>query len=1017
MKSSVFTKDNILDYWKRFYPEVGRGELEELISSDGSIDLDELEESYSRYNDKGDFEAEEYADFDYCTSCRKLENSLEGRYRLYSPVIMPVLNKVLKSLAEKCRNSRIIVKESFLNNAAGLMFSKASGIMFRSIVYEYNYLSSSGSLDDPELKSRQEFFIKRYCTERENVVRFYEEYQNIVKLTYLKLDEESGMLAEVLERTERSCEEICRRFGIDVFSDRITAVKTGSGDTHNHGRSVAEIMVRSGGHFLYKPHQMKIDLRFRELLDWLSEESEEVHDHITPEIISGEDHGFSAFVEYRECADEDEVRRFYERSGELLGILYSLNGSDMHFENIISCGEYPVLIDLETLLQPDLIVEENAGRNSSRRIAMEKYASSVVTVGMLPVYVNGKLDIGGLSAFQEQKSTIKTDFVTDENSDEIHIERRYGVMRPEKNNPSFNGGMADAQKYSNEICKGFRNVYSWIMDNKEKYISKVSELFEGIEGRVIIRPTFSYMQLLNIALNQDFARKEFERRLILHRIFINEYRKRPEITLSEYEDLLHGDVPYFTFRIGDSRLYKSGSPVAEKAVIEPVLGNISAKVRFFGSADLEKQLEFIRYSFITRKDLSEVTGISILDHSIDTERWLRTAEDIGKLMIENAIEGKSDSGQKDASWICVTVEGFEEDVWVPSVLGSELYNGNCGIALFLAELWKLTGRREYLEYAEMALRTVVADYEPLYGESELSIGAFTGVSGLAYSAGHIASLTGNVKWQETAEKALEVCGGHSESDRYHDLISGASGALAVALSMRERQTGSSKRMTELVIRRLAESLSASAVRSGGAAVWEQPSGVRYTGFAHGNAGIHPYLYQAGKITGSESCSKLTEDSLRFERSCMTADGAGWHRGDKDRKVTHLWCHGSAGILLSKLLLFRYGYRDSMIKDEIFSAVQTVRKNGFGKSPTYCHGDLGNLAVIDLAGRVLNNVMLRNSVFNTFEELYTNTLSRNWNKKELKSCNSYGLMIGLSGWGYSLLSHYTDFEIPQFLWLE
>ena len=65
---------------------------------------------------------------------------------------------------------------------------------------------------------------------------------------------------------------------------------------------------------------------------------------------------------------------------------------------------------------------------------------------------------------------------------------------------------------------------------------------------------------------------------------------------------------------------------------------------------------------------------------------------------------------------------------------------------------------------------------------------------------------------------------------------------------------------------------------------------------------------------------------------MTADGAGWHRGDKDRKVTHLWCHGSAGILLSKLLLFRYGYRDSMIKDEIFSAVQTVRKNGFGKIP-------------------------------------------------------------------------------------
>jgi len=1017
MKSSVFTKDNILDYWKKFYPEVDRKELEELISSDGSVDLNELEESYSQYDDKGDFDAEEYADFDYCSSCDDLDRSLEGKYRLYSPVIMPILNKVLKELADKCRGRQIIINEHFLNNAAGLMFSKASGLMFRSIVYEYNYLSQNGRLDDPDIKSRQEFFIKKYCSERSNVLRFYEEYQNIIKLTYLKLDEERKMLIEVLDRTELNIEEISRRFGIDICADRITAVKTGSGDTHNHGRSVADIRTESGRHFLYKPHQMKIDLSFRELLDWLSDECEDIHDHMTPEIISGEDYGFSGFVEYRECSDENEVRSFYERSGELLGILYSLNGSDMHFENIISCGEYPVLIDLETLLQPDLIIDEENGRNSSRRLAIERYASSVVTIGMLPVYVNGKLDIGGLSAFQEQKSTIKSDFVTDENGDEIHIERRYGIMRPEKNNPSCNGSMADAQNYSNEICNGFRNVYGWMMNNKEKYISKIGELFTGLEGRVIIRPTFSYMQLLNIALNQDFARKEFERRLILHRIFINEYKRRPEITLSEYEDLLHGDIPYFTFRIGDSRLYKDGRPVAERAVIEPVLSNISAKIRSFGKEDFERQLELIRYSFITRKDLSEVTGISILDHNIDTGKWLSTAEDIGKLIIDNAIEGRSDSGEKDASWICVTVEGFEEDVWVPSVLGSELYNGNCGIALFLTQLWRITGRREYLEYAEMALRSAAADYRPLYSESDLSIGAFTGISGLAYSAGHIAALTGSEEWKETAEEALKVCADHAPGDRYHDIISGSAGALAVTLGMKDKLFSGSREVTDAFIRRFTDSLAASAVNVDGSVTWEQPSGVRYTGFAHGNSGIHPYLFRAGKIIGDERCSELTGDSLRFERSCITDDRDGWHRGDKDKKVTHLWCHGSSGILLSKLLLFRDGYRDGMIENEIISAVQTVQKNGFGKSPTYCHGDLGNLSVIDLAGRTLDNAMLRNSVFNTFNDLYTGTLSRNWKKKELKSCNSYGLMIGLSGWGYSLLSHYTDFEIPQFLWLE
>src|SRR3712207_8377597 len=45
-----------------------------------------------------------------------------------------------------------------------------------------------------------------------------------------------------------------------------------------------------------------------------------------------------------------EALRYYERAGMLLCLFYVLEGTDCHYENIIASGEYPVLIDTETLM-------------------------------------------------------------------------------------------------------------------------------------------------------------------------------------------------------------------------------------------------------------------------------------------------------------------------------------------------------------------------------------------------------------------------------------------------------------------------------------------------------------------------------------------------------------------------------------------------------------------------------------------------------------------------------------------
>jgi lantibiotic modifying enzyme len=58
------------------------------------------------------------------------------------------------------------------------------------------------------------------------------------------------------------------------------------------------------------------------------------------------------YVEQVPCANLQEVQHYYQRSGMLLGLLYVLGGTDMHHENLVACGEHPVLIDLEASASP-----------------------------------------------------------------------------------------------------------------------------------------------------------------------------------------------------------------------------------------------------------------------------------------------------------------------------------------------------------------------------------------------------------------------------------------------------------------------------------------------------------------------------------------------------------------------------------------------------------------------------------------------------------------------------------------
>jgi lantibiotic modifying enzyme len=69
----------------------------------------------------------------------------------------------------------------------------------------------------------------------------------------------------------------------------------------------------------------------------------------TPKILEINGHYWTEYIEYKPCSDEKEFAEYYTRIGNLTALLYALNAVDIHYENIIANGTYPVIVDTECL--------------------------------------------------------------------------------------------------------------------------------------------------------------------------------------------------------------------------------------------------------------------------------------------------------------------------------------------------------------------------------------------------------------------------------------------------------------------------------------------------------------------------------------------------------------------------------------------------------------------------------------------------------------------------------------------
>ena len=129
-----------------------------------------------------------------------------------------------------------------------------------------------------------------------------------------------------------------------------------------------------------------------------------------------------------------------------------------------------------------------------------------------------------------------------------------------------------------------------------------------------------------------------------------------------------------------------------------------------------------------------------------------------------------------------------------------------------------------------------------------------------------------------------------------------------------------------------------------------------------------------------------------------------------------WCYGAPGIGLARLGALRH-MEDARIREELERAVTVTLEKGFGKNHCICHGDLGNLDLLQEVQRMTGDAKLGEAVARLSRTVLASIGKDGWLCGTVGGIESPGLMNGLAGIGYGLLRLAAPDRVPSVLLME
>ena len=938
--------------------------------------------------------------------------------------LLPAMDSAVEEMLHDIKISSIISAQKFRLVLEKSIAALLQPMIGRVCVIELHYAKEDKYLEGNTAKDRFNHFIEELKL-IENQVALLDKYPILETQINIAISQFIETKKLCFQRLLNDKNEVYEQLLDNDLSYQLENIFI-AGDKHRNGQEVIILTFRNNElvdkKIVYKPRSLKIDMAFQKLIRWFNAKSN-VH-LFEQRIINKKDYGWCQFIENEPCNHKNDVKYFYHRLGELLLLVYLLDGSDLHFENIIAHGDKPVIIDYECFFKPFFLLDESDDKEPSchfvtdtwflpRRVTLSQDGPSV--------------DMSAFGFFSEQATPFQMLKWENAGTDEMYLARVNAPVQTAANYPFLSdGNPINPTDYQKDFQNGFISAYNIALNHLES-LKEMLIVFKGAETRILFRNTSDYGTLLAESFHPMLLHDRQKRVAHFNWLAETEFPEilRNAIITSEVDDLNNGNIPAF-FSITDQKIIYDGN---DKEVLIPVIqtgyDNVMYRIdHVISESDLKIQKTLIKHSFsamclnLNHDDRSKSKTVSLeinenkkINRSDLRSRALHVAKEQLDFICNSAIINRG-----RVTW--PLLEKSVDDVWNVQFTDVSLYSGVSGIILALAYGAKIFNDDKY---DKLSLKGLSSLRKTLFIHREKccsTIGPYSGLSGILYTFLQFYQLKKEPKIKEDIHLLLTLLLPAIKDDNILDIIAGSAGCLVVLFRLQKVINDS---LIESCIRACVDNiLNKYPTPSVFPEVIEIKSSQPLLGFSHGVAGILWALAQYAKAyPNNNHVNNWIRYALEYERINFSNEAINWpdYRilKNKTSEFMTAWCHGAPGIGLSRYDLQKY-YTDNQTQREVNIALEATLRKGFGHGFCLCHGDVGNLELLFVAEK-LNDTQNYTKYCEIADKILTRIESETIHFNRRKQDEAPELMTGLSGVAYQLMRLAEPGKVPSILLLE
>lgn len=909
-----------------------------------------------------------FSDYDY-----SIEYKEELKY-LY--IFVPFIEAYRRQI-QPVVESHSFLKDDAIDSLCISFANSLYSIALKTVIVEIDRVRES--LEGETEKEELDFFLKQFG-DKARVEEFYKRYSNLARRLVAETSRTTNFTQKVLDDLSRDKEKLENAF--DLGGLQVSEFKFGEGDTHCGGESVIELLFDSDQSIFYKPRPRDIQATFSKVIDIVNAD-DSLLDMKATEAVFCDDHAYEKKVVYGSCASKEEVARCYGRFGQLLAISYLFNISDLHMENIVVSGEYPIIVDGETFLSnrvPYTFAEVPRAMVEDFDEISEYVTNSIILPSNLTLdHKDKSVDLGALSGTEQTIADVLV--LKDADTSKVRLEKSESVMAGANNRVYLDTEIIDFRDYASEIREGFSKCVNSLLDRKDE----LQQLLDGVndETRVLIRPTSHYARIHDYTLHPACQVDALEVDAILKNLYA-----WPDINNgvfeAEYRDLLQGDIPYFTAKVDEIDLADSKGNRIPSIFNQSSVEKVSQKIAAQTEESIKRQITLIDLKILGQEvDGRAEESRSYPSTSLGTDQLLEEAKRIGDRLLNTA---RRDEADNSVSWPVLD----ESRNFDPMPIQTDMHTGLAGIGLFLYYLGRETGDEKYTE----AARACFESCEKPSLSSTSGTSAYIGPFGTMYFGMQLLRENPNDRsigaHLRNCFVAVKRYLQKSELEDKSWLTGGAS--LLVALVEYFKLTNDDNVLS--VCDQVADTLIEHV---------EKTEDASDSGMAHGVLGVAVALRRLSQLDSMDIYERDAQDALRI--ACE-------HWDDMDQSNLS-WCRGASGMV-SALAEFDVDKSAELASTSLLSDSQGVK---LSRSDWLCHGTSGEIdALINLGRATEDESYFEEARLRASAMLQRQAETEKFSGVWFDGFPSTSLMRSEVGTGYALLRLLNP-EIPSVLMLK